>query len=158
MAAVQSTRPTAGRALHPNVDAATAAVRQALDLLGCASDDWRNADGTVAGGVHWPVAVNLARRELRQALETLDNPPWRCACGSEHCPGACVESLGFEDVENARAGIAWWNNLSRAERAPLARSRSGVRTGKSLWGTAHSKRPPAWSDRSCHTYPRYGEQ
>lgn len=31
-------------------------------------------------------------------------------------PGACLESRGIEEVESARAGIAWWNCLSRAER------------------------------------------
>jgi hypothetical protein len=29
---------------------------------------------------------------------------------------AHADSRGFEDIENARAGITWWNNLSRAER------------------------------------------
>lgn len=95
---------------------ATTAVRRALDLLGRASEDWRNGTPRESGSLHWPVAVNLARRELRQALETLENPQWHCVCGREDCPGACLESLGIGETESARAGIAWWNRLSRAER------------------------------------------
>ncbi|MGH8325554.1 MAG: hypothetical protein ACRET2_02205 [Steroidobacteraceae bacterium] len=116
MAAVQSTRPASGQSLRLNVATAGTAVQRALDLLSRASEDWRNGTPRESGSLHWPVAVNLARRELCQALEALDNPQWHCICGREHCPGACMESVGFEDVENARAGIAWWNNLSRAER------------------------------------------
>lgn len=113
MAAVQSTHPARGQSPRPNVATASAAVHRALDLLGRASEDWRNGTPRESGSLHWPVAVNLARRELRQAL---DNPQWRCVCGREHCPGTCLESLSFEEVENARGGIAWWNRLSRAER------------------------------------------
>ena len=55
-----------------NAEAAQARVRQALELLGRASQDWRNGTAEVPGALHWPVAVNLARRELRQALELLE--------------------------------------------------------------------------------------
>lgn len=116
MAAAQSTRPPAGQSPRPTVDVATAAVQRALDLLGRASEDWRNGAPRESGSLHWPVAVNLARRELRQALEALESPECHCVCGREHCPGACLESLGFEELQNARAGIAWWNGLNRAER------------------------------------------
>jgi hypothetical protein len=44
-------------------------MRRALDLLGRASEDWRNGTPRESGSLHWPVAVNLARRELRQALK-----------------------------------------------------------------------------------------
>jgi hypothetical protein len=53
-------------------------------VVGRASADWH--DGTL----HWPVAVNLARRRLREALD----------CDEHH----------------ARAGMAWYNALSHAER------------------------------------------
>ncbi len=47
------------------------AVQAALDILGRASADWRNADAAVPGGLHWPCAISLARRELRTALLAL---------------------------------------------------------------------------------------
>ena len=52
--------------------AASASITRALELLGRASADWQNGKDAVPGPLHWPVAVNLARRELRQALEALD--------------------------------------------------------------------------------------
>ena len=55
-----------------NAAAASASIAQALELLGRASQDWRNGTAEVPGALHWPVAVNLARRELRNALEALD--------------------------------------------------------------------------------------
>ena len=75
---------------------ATAAVRGALELLGRASDDWRNGGGCESGSLHWPVAVNLARRSLRQALEALE---------SQRCPS-----------EDTSAGITWFNSLTPTER------------------------------------------
>lgn len=50
-----------------------AAVRRALDLLGRASEDWRGNGAAEVGPLHWPVAVNLARCELRQAIEALED-------------------------------------------------------------------------------------
>ena len=91
---------------------AATVVRRALDLLGRASEDWRNGTPRESGSLHWPVAVNLARRELRQVLEAPDNPPWRCVCGREHCPDACVDLLGFEgrrERPRRHAGITWCN-------------------------------------------------
>lgn len=55
-----------------NAEAAQARVQQALELLGRASQDWSNGTAEVPGALHWPVAVSLARRELRQALEVLE--------------------------------------------------------------------------------------
>ena len=55
-----------------NAAAASASITRALELLGRASQDWRNGTAEVPGALHWPVAVNLARRELREALEALD--------------------------------------------------------------------------------------
>ncbi len=52
--------------------AASASIARALELLGRASQDWRNGTAEVPGALHWPVAVNLARRELREALEVLE--------------------------------------------------------------------------------------
>ena len=54
--------------------AASASIARALELLGRASQDWRNGTAEVPGALHWPVAVNLARRELREALEVLEAP------------------------------------------------------------------------------------
>lgn len=79
-----------------NADAAQARVRQALELLGRASQDWRNGTAEVPGALHWPVAVNLARSELREALEALQD---------DHTP------------DEALVGLTWFNGLSRSERA-----------------------------------------
>ena len=46
-------------------------IRRALELLGRASQDWRNGVPAVPGALHWPVAVRVARDELAAALETL---------------------------------------------------------------------------------------
>lgn len=67
-----------------------AAIREALDLLGRASADWQNGTAAVPGPLHWPVAVNLARRELATALEALGTETAENALagsGSDHfCP------------------------------------------------------------------------
>lgn len=55
--------------------AAQIRVQEALELLGRASQDWRNGTAEVPGALHWPVAVNLARRELAKALEEMENQP-----------------------------------------------------------------------------------
>ncbi len=64
--------------------AAQEAVQQALDILGRASADWHNADATVPGGLHWPCAISLARRQLKTALLALagadDTPMERQRC------------------------------------------------------------------------------
>lgn len=73
---------------------ATAAVRQALDLLGRASADWQNGMDAVPGPLHWPVAIHHARKRLQDALEALDGV----------------------DLEDALRGSIWWNSISRAER------------------------------------------
>ncbi|MGA7540437.1 MAG: hypothetical protein WBW93_16900 [Steroidobacteraceae bacterium] len=92
MAAVSAARPLSD-------STATDAVRQALDLLGRASADWRNGNGCEAGPLHWPVSVNLARRVLRQALEDLE----------PRLPGRLL-------ADDERAGMAWFNCLPPAER------------------------------------------
>ena len=78
----------------------SAAVQRALQLLGRASAEWRNGDADLVGELHWPVSVNLARRALREALEALEPVCWQ--------PPSVDE--------DARAGIAWFNGLSPAER------------------------------------------
>ncbi|MHB1829674.1 MAG: hypothetical protein ACYCV6_18670, partial [Steroidobacteraceae bacterium] len=50
---------------------AAQAIRQALEILNRASTDWRGNGAGDAGPLHWPVAVNLARREFAQALESI---------------------------------------------------------------------------------------
>lgn len=80
---------------------ATAAVRQALDLLSRASADWRNGGGCEAGPLHWPVAVHHARKRLQAALAALD--------GHE----AQTDEV---DLEDALRGSIWWNSISRTER------------------------------------------
>lgn len=118
------------------------AIRHALEIFSRASADWRGNGSVDAGPLHWPVAVNLARRQLAQALEVLssggrpqlgiDAGLSRCVCGRPHCPGACLDSLGWETAD-AGAGIAWWNSLTP--------------TRRSKWlDAAHSARPAdAWS-------------
>lgn len=51
---------------------ATAAIAQALELLGRASGDSQNRTDAVLGSLHWPVAVNLAQRTLAKELEALE--------------------------------------------------------------------------------------
>jgi hypothetical protein len=82
---------------RPPVNVATAAVRQVLAILERASDTWHNGDPAKSGPLHWPVAVDLARRELQQALGTLERRP------DEH-------------TQDARAGIVWWNHLTPTQR------------------------------------------
>lgn len=50
-------------------------LRRALDLLSRASEDWRGNGTADVGSLHWPVAVNLARRELARALEEFEPQP-----------------------------------------------------------------------------------
>ena len=108
-----------------NAEAAQARVRQALELLGRASQDWRNGTAEVPGALHWPVAVRVARDELAAALEAVEqhgkssflgasDSAAHCVCGRDNCPGACLDSLGWDCVD-ARAGIAWWQSLTRTE-------------------------------------------
>ncbi len=70
-------------------------------MLSRAPVDWRNGDGSQPGPLHWPVSVNLARRALREALEALEPRAWL----PEH-----------PDLEDARAGMAWFNGLAPTER------------------------------------------
>jgi hypothetical protein len=89
-------------------EATTGAVRQALAILGRASDTWHNGDPAKSGPLHWPVAVDLARRELRQALGTMEGQP-------------------EERTQDARAGMAWFNHLTPTQRLHwLTRARSAV--------------------------------
>lgn len=106
-----------------------AAVRQALELLGRASADWRNGGACETGPLHWPVSVNLARRLLRQALEALESPEWKRPSAEprcQHCGGTgfegddpcefCCATGRDGHIENALRGSIWWNSISRAER------------------------------------------
>lgn len=70
MLAREPIRATGAHPSHQR-DAATA-VSHALDLLSRASENWRGNDATEVGSLHWPVVVNLARRELSKALEALE--------------------------------------------------------------------------------------
>ena len=85
--------------MSPQVSVATAAVREAIDVLSRASADWRNGDVHQAGPVHWSAAVPAAWDALRRALRELE----------------ALETQGtaFEDAQD---GIAWWNSLQAAER------------------------------------------
>jgi hypothetical protein len=80
--------------------AASDAVRQALELLNRASGEWRNGTPNEPSPLHWPIAVSLARRALRQALSALE--------------GAAAPVI---DLADARAGMAWFNSLTATERA-----------------------------------------
>ena len=75
--------------------AAQIRVQETLELLGRASQDWRNGTAEVPGALHWPVAVNLARRRLREALEALE------------AEGSPAEAL---------IGMSWWNSLPPTRR------------------------------------------
>ena len=65
-------------------------------MLGRASADWQNDTDDVPGPLHWPVAVNLARHRLREAIEPLE------------CERNSADAL---------VGMSWFNGLSGAERA-----------------------------------------
>lgn len=121
MAAANSAQPPAGRST------ATDAVLQALDLLSRASADWRNGNACSTGPVHWSAAVPAAWDALRRALEELEahgregaHPPAsmgeHCDCAREHCPGDCLDSLGWDADDDARAGLAWYNSATVTER------------------------------------------
>lgn len=47
------------RAASPDIQRS---IAEALELLGRAGADWKNGTDAVPGPLHWPVAVNLARR------------------------------------------------------------------------------------------------
>ena len=83
------------------------AIRQALEVLSRASADWRGNGAADAGPVHWPLAVELARRELAQALEVLEQ---RC----EVC--RLPDNDRGLDAGDARIGMAWWNSLTPTRR------------------------------------------
>lgn len=114
----------------PQPFAARAAVREALDLLGRASADWRNGANAVPGPLHWPVAITHARRALRQALEIIESAEAATATDCALCRHCC--GTGFEGdepcefcsatgregrLEDALRGPVWWNSITRAERA-----------------------------------------
>lgn len=84
------------------------AVSQALDLLGRASADSRNGGGCESGALHWPVAVTLARIELRKALEAL-------AAAQRPCAATELYALDT-DTDDVRAGMAWYNRATVTER------------------------------------------
>ena len=86
---------------------AAQAIRQALEILARASADWRGNGAADADPVHWPLAVELARRELAQALETLEQ---RREVGS-----LAGNDRGL-DAGDARIGMAWFNSLSPTRR------------------------------------------
>lgn len=76
---------------------AARAVREAIELLGRASADWRNGKDAVPGPLHWPVAIHHARKRLQDALEAFDD--------------------NGLDLEDALRGSIWFNGLNRTERA-----------------------------------------
>ncbi len=90
-----------------NAEAITG-MHRALDLLGRASADWRNGGQHDAPNLHWPIAVDLARQELRHAIDA-------------------VEAPADERTEDARAGMAWFNHLTPTQRLHwLSCARSAV--------------------------------
>jgi hypothetical protein len=114
MAAANSARP------HADHSRATSGMRQALTLLERASIEWQNGDPRVPGPLHWRIAVTVAQRELRQALEALEDvregaDPPICICGRERIPSDCLDSPGW-DTDDAREGLAWYNSATVAER------------------------------------------
>ena len=79
------------------VNVATEVVHHVLSILERASDSWHNGVPADNGPLHWPVAVHHARRELQHALRT---------------PNAQANERSLDE----RAGIAWWNHLTPAQR------------------------------------------
>ena len=113
---------------------AAQAIRQALEVLGRASADWRGTGALDTGPLHWPIAATLARQRLAHALEVLEQrrvvqlrtplTDWLCGtCGGtgfeadEPCEacGAAGNDTGI-DTADARAGMAWWNSLTPTRR------------------------------------------
>lgn len=93
-------------------DDASASVRRAFDLLSRASADWRNGGGCESGALHWPVAITLARSELRQALKALDSEKF----ARRRVPRTTADCLDSPDADDARAGLAWYNSATVTER------------------------------------------
>ena len=71
-----------------------------------------------ANPVHYigPVAVTLARGELRKALETMGAESSARPALLRAAPesGDCLDE--FEDTDDARAGVAWYNSATVTER------------------------------------------
>jgi hypothetical protein len=87
-------------------------IRTALQLLACASNDWRckASDGTQP--LHWTLAVGAAKAHLQHALTTLESP----ATGEPR-------TATPDDVR----GMEWFNALTEAERREwLQRADSAV--------------------------------
>ncbi len=83
--------------MNPEPEIAAVRVRQVLAILERASDAWHNGVPAKNGPLHWPLAVDLARRELQRALGTLEGQP-------------------NERDQDAHAGMAWWNHLTPTQR------------------------------------------
>lgn len=99
------------------------AVRAALHYLERASDAWRNGDPRDGGPLHWPVAIAEARRALTAALEALPVDALANDADAHYLVDAGTGAA--EELPDALAGMAWYNSISRAERAywhQLARS------------------------------------
>ena len=82
-------------------------VRRALALLSRASSEWRSTAGE-NGPLHWPTAIALATRELRDALETLESEPDRRELLAEAAQrlrgwsaGAAQDGKRIERIEKA---------------------------------------------------------
>ena len=105
MLARETIRATEAQPSHQR-DAATDAVRRALDLLSRASSEWRNGGDCESGALHWPVAITLARSELRKALEALQR-------AAPAIPATDSEPF---DTDDSRAGLAWYNRATLTER------------------------------------------
>ena len=106
-------------------------------MLERASADWHGNGSADTGPLHWPVAIDVARRQLTQALEVLEAArqpqvlqlrtpltEWLCGhCGGsgfdggEPCAfcGAAGNDAGL-DTSDARAGLAWWRSLTPTRR------------------------------------------
>ena len=94
MATRKNTAPAVAQPVDAPLDVQRT-IAEALELLGRASADWKNGTDAVPGPLHWPVAVNLARRQLREALEALE---------AERSPA------------EALVGMSWWNGLTPTRR------------------------------------------
>jgi hypothetical protein len=94
-----------------HVGAATAEVREAIDLLGRVSTDWRNGNPSAPGPVHWSAAVPAAREALSRALLILEEID-----SQQALPATPADPPTTDDDRDVAIGMAVYNGWTRAER------------------------------------------
>lgn len=121
--------------MSPRLGVATAAVREAIDVLSRASADWRNGDAHQGGPVHWSAAVPAAWGALRRALRELEAADsrehelqglleeaserlrgWSAGAGPDGKLIARIDAALERDTDDAVAGMRWYNGLTPTQR------------------------------------------